>query len=79
MSVRWLCTHEQLLKKGGQIMTTLTINDVCKKHTPNKIAQSFHNDACYTFCEVCENNIESFYIEHDSDRLSMWSEWKVSL
>jgi hypothetical protein len=79
MSVRWLCTHEQLLKKGGQIMTTLTINDVCKKHTPNKIAQSFHNDVCYTFCEVCENNIESFYIEHDSDRLSMWSEWKVSL
>jgi hypothetical protein len=78
MSVRWLCTHEQLLKKGGQIMTTLTINDVCKKHTPNKIAQSFHNDVCYTFCEVCENNIESFYIEHDSDRLSMWSEWKVS-
>jgi hypothetical protein len=79
MSVRWLCTHEQLLKKGGQIMTTLTINDVCKKHTPNKIAQSFHNDVCYTFCEVCENNIESFYVEHDSDRLSMWSEWKVSL
>ena len=78
MSVRWLCTHEQLLKKGGQIMTTLTINDVCKKHTPNKIAQSFHNDVCYTFCEVCENNIESFYIEHDSDRLSMWSEWQVS-
>jgi hypothetical protein len=59
-------------------MTTLTINDVCKKHTPNKIAQSFHNDVCYTFCEVCENNIESFYIEHDSDRLSMWSEWEVS-
>jgi hypothetical protein len=79
MPVRWLCTHERLLKKGGQIMTTLTINDVCKKHTPNKIAQSFHNDVCYTFCEVCENNIESFYIEHDSDRLSMWSEWKVSL
>ena len=78
MSVRWLCTHERLLKKGGQVMTTLTINDVCKKHTPNKIAQSFHNDVCYTFCEVCENNIESFYIEHDSDRLSMWSDWKVS-
>jgi hypothetical protein len=79
MSVRWLRTHERLLKKGGQVMTTLTINDVCKKHTPNKIAQSFHNDVCYTFCEVCENNIESFYVEHDSDRLSMWSEWKVSL
>ena len=59
-------------------MNSLTINDVCKKHTPNKIAKSFHNDTCYTFCEVCENNIESFYIEYDSDRLSMWSDWEVS-
>ena len=60
-------------------MTTLTINKVCEMHTPNKNAKSFHNDTCYTFCEMCEQNIEGFYIEHDSDRLSMWSEWKVSL
>jgi hypothetical protein len=59
-------------------MTTLTLNKVCETHTPNKIAKSFHNDTCYTFCEVCEQNIESFYIEYDSDRLSMWSEWKVT-
>ncbi len=55
-----------------------TIIQVCETHVPNKIAKSFHNDVCYTFCEVCENNIESWYMDYDSDRLSMWSDWKVS-
>lgn len=59
-------------------MTTLTNNATCVSHKPNKKAMSFHNDTCYTFCEECENNIESFYIDYDSDRLSMWSDWKVS-
>jgi len=59
-------------------MTTLTINTVCVSHTPNKNAKSFHNDTCYTFCEMCEQNIESFYMDFDSDRLSGWSDWKVS-
>jgi aspartate carbamoyltransferase regulatory subunit len=59
-------------------MTTLTINEVCVTHTPNKIAKSFHNDTCYTFCEVCEQNIESFYIDSDGDRLGSWSKWVLS-
>jgi hypothetical protein len=78
MSVRWLRTHERLLKKGGQVMTTLTINDVCKKHTPNKSAISNHGDDQFTFCEVCENNIERWYNDTDPERLPMWTEWKVS-
>ena len=59
-------------------MTSLTINAICVSHKPNKKAISYHNDVAYTFCKECENNIESFYIEFDSDRLSMWSDWKVS-
>jgi hypothetical protein len=79
MSVRWLRTHERLLKKGGQIMTTLTINDVCKKHTPNKSAISDVQDTQFTFCEMCENNIERYYYDGDPERLPEWSDWKVSL
>jgi hypothetical protein len=59
-------------------MTTLTTNAICVSHKPNKKAISFHNDEAFTFCEECEQNIESFYIDYDNDRLSMWSEWKVS-
>jgi hypothetical protein len=59
-------------------MITLEKTITCEKHVPNKSAQSFHNDTCYTFCEVCENNIESWYMDYDSDRLSGWSDWKVS-
>lgn len=55
-----------------------TIITVCETHTPNKSAKSFHNDTCYTFCEMCEQNIESFYIDSDGDRLGMWSKWSVS-
>jgi len=59
-------------------MTNLILTKECVTHTPNKNAKSFHNDTCYTFCEMCEQNIESFYMDFDSDRLSGWSDWKVS-
>jgi len=59
-------------------MTTLTINEVCKTHTPNKNAISEHNDTEYTFCEMCENNISRFWIEFGGDRLDMWSEWSLT-
>ena len=55
-----------------------SLNTMCKTHIPFVPAISSVNDDQFTFCTECENNIESFYIEHDSDRLSMWSEWKVS-
>ena len=51
------------------------INKVCK-HTPNQIAISIHEDMKYTFCENCESNIYSHYIE-DNDIMSYWSSWKV--
>ncbi len=56
-------------------MTTLT-----HIHTPHKEAISFdkYAETKYTFCEDCEQNIESFYIDSDGDRLSMWSKWEVS-
>lgn len=56
-------------------MTTLT-----HTHTPHKEAISFdkYAETKFTFCESCEQNIESFYIESDGDRLGMWSSWKVS-
>jgi RNA polymerase-binding transcription factor DksA len=59
-------------------MTTLTINTVCKEHTPHLSAISSINDEQYTFCEVCENNIDRFWLEFDGDRLDMWSEWRVT-
>ena len=51
------------------------INKVCK-HTPNKNAISIVEDMKYTFCENCESNIYSHYIE-DNDIMSYWSSWKV--
>jgi len=54
-------------------MTTLT-----HTHTPQKEAISEVSETQYTFCIECENNIERFWIE-DEDRLSFWSEWRVSL
>ena len=51
------------------------INKVCK-HTPNKNAISIVEDMKYTFCENCESNIYSHYIE-DNDLMSYWSSWKV--
>ena len=59
-------------------MTTLTTNTVCKEHTPHLSAISSINDEEYTFCEVCENNIDRFWLEFDGDRLDMWSEWRIT-
>ena len=59
-------------------MTTLTINETCKKHVPNKSAISNVNDEQFTFCEVCEQNIERWYNDTDPERLPMWTDWKVS-
>jgi len=59
-------------------MTTLTTNAICVSHKAHKESISFHNDVAYTFCESCEQNIESWYMDYDSDRLSGWSDWKVS-
>jgi RNase P subunit RPR2 len=56
-------------------MTTLNIMK-CVKHTPNKNAISIVEDTKYTFCENCEQNIYSHYIE-DYDIMSYWSSWKV--
>jgi predicted Fe-Mo cluster-binding NifX family protein len=63
-------------------MTTLTINTVCVSHTPNKsaisvIAHDFDSADYFTFCEVCEQNIESFSF-YDDDRGTVYSKWKVS-
>jgi len=55
-------------------MTTLT-----HTHIPNRVGISEVNDTQYTFCESCEQNIERFWIEFDSDRLDTWSNWRVSL
>lgn len=63
-------------------MTTLTIQEVCKTHTPNKSAIStiygFGVDVDFTFCEVCEQNIERDYFYDDDDRLPHYTNWKVS-
>jgi hypothetical protein len=59
-------------------MTSLTINSVCKEHTPHMSAISIVEDMRYTFCEDCEQNIESWYDDTDYERLPMWRDWKVS-
>ena len=59
-------------------MTTLTINNTCATHVPNKSAISIVEDMRYTFCEECEQNIESWYNDTDDERLPMWTRWKVS-
>jgi len=59
-------------------MTTLTINDVCKKHTPNKSAISEVGDNQFTFCEECENNIERYYYDSDPEQFPRWTDWYVS-
>ena len=50
----------------------------CLKHTPNESAISSHNDAEYTFCEVCEQNIDRFWVFDDFDRLPFATNWKVT-
>jgi hypothetical protein len=58
-------------------MTTLNTITVCKEHTPNLLAISEHMDTQYTFCEVCEQNIDRFWLD-DPDRLPMWSKWSLT-
>ena len=59
-------------------MNSNVIITVCKKHTPNKSAISDVHDSQYTFCEICENNIERWYNDTDPERLPMWTDWYVS-
>ena len=53
-------------------MITLEKITVCKEHTPNKSAISQVGDDQFTFCEVCEQNIERWYDDTDDERLPMW-------
>lgn len=64
-------------------MTTLVKNkSLCVEnalHTPNKaaisvVAFSFAEADYFTFCEVCEQNIESFSF-YDEDRGTVYSKW----
>ena len=59
-------------------MNSNVIITVCKKHTPNKSAISDVADTQFTFCEVCETNIERWYDDSDPERLPMWTNWYVS-
>jgi hypothetical protein len=68
-------------------MTTLTNNTttttLCSKgHTPHKESMSsimgFGVDTQYTFCEVCEQNIERDYYEAEDDRSARFSNWYLS-
>ena len=68
-------------------MTTLTINtntiDICSKgHTPHKesisvVAHNFDSADYYTFCEVCENNIDMFSF-YDDDRGMVYTKWSIT-
>jgi len=67
-------------------MTTLTLTnniDLCAKaHTPHKesisvVAHNADDADYYTFCEVCEQNIEMFSF-YDDDCGVRYSKWKVS-
>ena len=73
--------EKQVVKKSTKErwskMTTLN-TIVCKEHTPNVNAISEVADTEYTFCEMCENNIERYWLEFDGDRLDMWSDWNIS-
>jgi hypothetical protein len=51
---------------------------VCKLHTPFISAISDVADTQYTFCEVCENNIERYYYDGDPERLPEWTDWYVT-
>ena len=59
-------------------MNSNVIITVCKTHTPNKSAISNVGDEQFTFCEICESNIERWYNDTDPERLPMWSSWAVS-
>jgi hypothetical protein len=63
-------------------MSTLTLNTIttttCVKHVPHMESISNVNDSQYTFCEVCEQNIDRFYIDDDYDRLPFWTKWTIT-
>ena len=59
-------------------MNSNVIITVCKSHVPNKSAISDVADTQFTFCEMCENNIERFYDDSDNERLPLWTNWYVS-
>ena len=52
--------------------------EVCKEHIPFMSAISDVSDTQYTFCEMCENNIERYYYDGDPERLPEWTDWYVS-
>ena len=58
-------------------MNTITIT--CETyHTPHMESISIVDDTRYTFCEVCEQNIDSWYIDDDYDRLPFWTKWTIT-
>lgn len=63
-------------------MTTLTLTTNCVKHTPHKesisvVAHNAEDADYYTFCEVCEQNIECFSF-YDDDCGVRYSKWSIS-
>ena len=63
-------------------MTTMTLTKECVTHTPNKaaisvVAQNFYDADEFTFCEVCEQNIDRFSF-YDDDRGMVYSKWRVT-
>jgi hypothetical protein len=59
-------------------MTLLLETKVCLVHTPRVEAISTVGDAEYTFCVICESNIDRFWIFDDYDCLPFATEWSVS-
>jgi len=63
-------------------MTTLTNTIQCVKHVPNRqaisvVASSFYDADEFTFCEVCEQNIDRFSF-YDEDRGMVYSNWSIT-
>ncbi len=60
----------------------ITLTKKCEKHEPmveaiSTIPHSFDEDSQYTFCTICEQNIERFSF-YDDDRGSVTTKWAVS-
>ena len=47
-------------------------------HSPFLPAVSEYQDTQYTFCQDCEQNIERWYNDTDTDCIPSWSRWVVS-
>ena len=60
-------------------MTSLLETKVCIEHTPRVEAISSVGDAEYTFCVICESNINRFWVFDDFDRLPFATEWSVTI